>query len=256
MGEHVWSCENRHSFDVARQGHVNLLPVTRKHSLHPGDTREMVVARKRFLDGGYYSPIAQKLCALLSAYSPDFKAVLDAGCGEGYYLGEVEKQFPAAELWGLDISKDAVRFASVRSKKARWITGTAAQLPFGAAQFDAVLSMFALTAEEEFRRVLKDSGVFLQVLAGEEHLIGLKSIIYPEILRREKFQEKEYEGFLLEHHEVLEFPVLVEDSAQLQNLLAMTPHFWRISEAGALRLRETESLADTAQVVFNIYRKK
>lgn len=254
--QRVWSCENGHSFDVARQGYVNLLTVDRKHSLHPGDTKEMVAARKAFLDAGYYAPIAQAVCALLQKYCPAPSAILDAGCGEGYYLTSVAAAFPAAELWGVDISKDAVRYAAVRNKTAHWLTGTAAALPFSDGSFDIVLSMFALTVAGEYARVLTDGGIFLQVLAGEEHLMALKRLIYPEILRKPKQQAQALDGFTLCEHRVLEFPIRVETAEQVQNLLSMTPHFWRISKEGAARLAETQSLSDTAQVVLNVYQKE
>ena len=252
---HTWFCKNKHSFDVARQGYVNLLTVDRKHSMHPGDTKEMVAARKSFLDAGYYQPIAEKLCALIAEFCPDAASVLDAGCGEGYYLTQVESSFPDAELWGLDISKDAVRYAAVRNKRARWLTGTAAALPFSGGSFDVLLSMFALTVEAEYARVLRGGGMFVQVLAGEDHLMGLKNIIYPEIIRKEKYQSRELEGFELCRHEILEFPVELSDAVQVRNLLSMTPHFWRISKDGAERLSKTNELSDTAQVVFNVYRR-
>lgn len=253
--EHTWYCKNKHSFDVARQGYVNLLTVDKKHSLHPGDTKEMVAARKAFLDEGYYLPIAEKLVSLMSEFCPAAGAILDAGCGEGYYLSHLQQYYPHSELWGIDISKDAVRFAAVRNKKANWLTGTAAALPFSDDSFDAVLSMFALTVENEFARVLRDGGTFIQVLAGEEHLMGLKNIIYPEIIRKEKFQSQELAGFALLKHETLEFPISIEGNAQVCNLLSMTPHFWRISREGAARLEETDRLDDVAQVVFNVYRR-
>lgn len=250
---HTWVCENKHCFDIARQGYVNLLPASKKHSMHPGDTKEMVAARKTFLDAGYYLPIAEKLCELLKEFCPGAETVLDAGCGEGYYLSQVEKAFPDAELWGVDISKDAVRYAAVRNKRAHWLTATAADLPFEDKSFDALLSMFSLTAEGEYARVLRRKGVYIQVLAGEEHLMGLKNIIYPEILRKEKYQARELDGFRLLHHEALSFPIELEDNAQVINLLSMTPHFWRISRDGAERLEKTERLSDRAEVVFNVY---
>ena len=74
-----WHCENNHSFDVARQGYVNLLPVQQKHSLTPGDTKEMVAARRAFLDGGHYLPIAETLAKLVKSVAPE--TLLDAGCG-------------------------------------------------------------------------------------------------------------------------------------------------------------------------------
>lgn len=251
--ERLWKCEAGHSFDIARQGYVNLLTVDRKHARHPGDTKEQVAARKAFLDAGHYAPIAETLCRLLAPLRP--KAVLDAGCGEGYYLTQLQNTLPDAEYAGIDISKDAVRFAAVRNKNALWLTGTAAALPFPDESFDCVLSMFALTVEQEFARVLTAGGHYLQVIAGTEHLMGLKSIIYPEILRKEKTLHGELDGFTLEKSETLEFTFTVDSARQVQNLLSMTPHFWRISKEGAQRLAATETLTDTAQVVFNLYKK-
>lgn len=252
--ENTWRCPAGHCFDVARQGYVNLLTVDRKHARHPGDTKEQVAARKAFLDGGFYQPIADMVCRLLVPLQP--KAVLDAGCGEGYYLTRLQSAWPQAAYAGIDISKDAVRFAAVRNKQALWLTGTAAALPFPEDSFDAVLSMFALTVEREFARVLRPKGRFLQVLAGPDHLLGLKSIIYPEILHKEKTLHPDLCGFRLEHTETLEFSFTLEDANQVRNLLSMTPHFWRISKDGAARLAAAERLTDTAQVIFNLYSKE
>ncbi len=244
-----WRCENRHSFDVARQGYVNLLTVQQKHSLNPGDTREMVAARRDFLDGGYYLPIAEKLQELLSQFAPQAQSVLDVGCGEGYYLSQVK----APERWGIDISKEAVRYAAVRDKSARFLTATAAHLPFSNGSFDALLSMFALTMEEEFARVLKQEGIFIQVLAGEHHLPGLKGIIYPQLLEKSKNLHPQLQGFTLLHKETLRFDFHLESPELVQNLLSMTPHVWRISKEGADALSRTASLWEKGEVVFNVY---
>ena len=104
--------------------------------------------------------------------------------------------------------------------------------------------------------MLSPSGWYLQVIAGPEHLMGLKSIIYPEILRKEKTLHAEFAGFRLEQTQTLEFTFTVDSAAQVQNLLSMTPHFWRISKDGARRLAAADSLTDTAQVIFNLYRKE
>ena len=107
----AWRCVQGHCFDVARQGYVNLLTVTQKHSRHPGDTREMVAARRAFLDAGWYAPIAKTLADLVRRFCPETASVLDAGCGEGYYLSQLGW---VPERWGIDISRDAVRYAAVR----------------------------------------------------------------------------------------------------------------------------------------------
>lgn len=251
-GNTVWHCENGHSFDVARQGYVNLLTVQQKHSLHPGDTREMVVARRNFLDAGHYFPIAQTVSRLLAEYAHESQSVLDVGCGEGYYLSNLA-QIPTRV--GIDISKEAVRYAASRDKAATWLTATAAHLPFEDGSFDCLLSMFALTAEAEFCRVLKENGVFIQVLAGKHHLSALKNIIYPEILEREKNLQPQLQGFTHLHSETLCFDFTVESAEMLQNLLYMTPHVWRISKEAAQNLSQTSRLEDRAEVVFNVYQR-
>ena len=158
--ERALVCTEGHSFDIARQGYVNLLPVTQKHSKHPGDTRDMVAARRAFLDQGYYAPIARKVWEMLGTRLPAEPCVLDAGCGEGYYMTQLMEHFPAGCFIGVDISKDAVRYAAGRCKSALWLTASAAHLPMASGSMDGVMSMFALTVPEEFSRVLKPGGWF------------------------------------------------------------------------------------------------
>lgn len=246
----AWRCENGHAFDVARQGYVNLLPVTQKHSRHPGDTREMVAARRAFLEAGYYRPILDMLSDILSCHMPNAQHILDAGCGEGYYLGGLRR---IPERWGIDISKDAVRYAAGRDKDAHWLTATAARLPFAGASFDAVLSLFALTAEAEFARVLRPNGVFVQVLAGAGHLPSLKNIIYPTIVSREKQSHPQLDGFRLVETRTLRFDFTLDEPQMIQNLLSMTPHVWRIRRENADALAQTTHLDEHAEVIFNVY---
>lgn len=248
----AWKCVKNHSFDVARQGYVNLLAVQQKHSLHPGDTRQQVLARRSFLEGGYYAPIADSLCAL-ALEEKLAGPILDVGCGEGYYSTRLAAAMDA-ELVGLDISKEAVRCAAGRYKNALWLCATASHLPIKDASAGIVTSLFALTMPEEFHRVLRPDGAFIQVLAGEEHLLGLKSIIYPELTRKPKQTTPEVSGFVLIRSEKVEFTFTVEGE-QVQNLFSMTPHVFRIGKAGAERLRQTQTLTDTASCILNIYRR-
>lgn len=247
--ERVYVCPNRHSFDIARQGYVNLLPVQQKRSLNPGDTKQQVLSRRAFLDGGFYAPIAQAVCDMVSACQGP---VLDVGCGEGYYGTKVAKTLDA-ELVGLDISKEAVRFAAGRYKEAAWICGSAARLPVEDGSVGLLMSMFALTLPEEYRRVLKKDGAFLQVLAAEDHLLGLKGIIYDSLTHKEKDSVPALEGFSLVQSRRVQFTFTVEGE-QVQNLLSMTPHVYRISKEGAARLAATEKLTDTASCVINLYK--
>ena len=250
--EKEYRCENRHSFDIARQGHVNLLVVQQKHSLNPGDTREQVLSRRAFLEGGFYEPIADALCGAakeLGAEGP----ILDVGCGEGYYCTRLAAAMNG-ELVGLDISKEAVRCAAAKYKGHQWICGTAAHLPVVDGSVGTLTSLFALTLPEEFHRVLRKDGLYFQVLAAQDHLLGLKSVIYPELKLKEKDSVPELPGFQRIQTIPVRFTFTVE-GAQVQNLLSMTPHVYRISKEGAERLAATQSLTDTASAVLNIYRK-
>lgn len=246
--ERAYCCPNRHSFDIARQGYVNLLPVQQKRSLQPGDTKEQVLSRRTFLDGGFYTPIADALCDLAKDFSGP---ILDIGCGEGYYSSLLQQKI-GAELIGLDISKEAVRFAAGRYKNALWLCASAARLPVPDHSIGLVTSLFALTIPEEFKRVLRPDGAYIQVLAAEDHLMGLKSIIYPELKHKEKDSVPQIPGFRLVESRALRFDFTVEGE-QVQNLLSMTPHVYRISKEGAQRLRQTQTLSDTASCVLNLY---
>ena len=251
QNEKQYCCENRHSFDIARQGYVNLLTVQQKHSLLPGDTREQVLSRRAFLEQGYYSPIAQTLLDTARKYGVSGE-LLDIGCGEGYYCSQLAEalQMP---LTGLDISKEAVRCAAAKYKGPLWICDTAAHIPVADQSAGLLTSLFALTLPEEFRRVLKRDGYFFQVLAAEDHLMSLKSIIYDQILHREKDSQPELPGFQKLESIPIRFSFTLEGE-QIMNLFSMTPHVFRIGKEGAERLRKTETLEDTASCILNVYR--
>ncbi len=246
----VYICAKRHSFDIARQGYVNLLPVQQKRSLQPGDTREQVLSRRAFLDAGFYTPIAEALCRMAREQGC-VGPLLDIGCGEGYYSTRLASAL-RCDLIGLDISKEAVRCAAGRHKNALWLCASAAHLPVADNSMGLVTSLFALTMPEEFRRVLRPDGVFIQVLAAEDHLLELKSIIYPALTHKPKQTVPEVPGFRLVKSRPVRFTFTVEGE-QVQNLLSMTPHVYRISKEGAERLRQTQTLSDTASCVLNLY---
>jgi len=248
--EKAYLCANGHSFDVARQGYVNLLTVQQKHSLNPGDTREQVLSRRAFLENGYYAPICDALIEHAKALGIT-GPILDVGCGEGYYCTRLAESVGGA-LTGLDISKEAVRCAAAKYKGPDWICATAAHIPVEDGQVELLTSLFAITLPEEFARVLKKGGYFFQVLAAQDHLLGLKSIIYPELKFKEKDTVPVLPGFELVKSVPIRFSFTVEGQ-QVQNLFSMTPHVFRIGKAGAEALGKTERLTDTASCVLNIY---
>ena len=245
-------CPQNHSFDIARQGHVNLLVVQQKHSKNPGDTREQVLSRREFLEEGHYTPICNTLIDTakeLNITGP----IVDVGCGEGYYSSRLADAL-GAELVGLDISKEAVRCAAARYKGKLWMCATAAHIPVADGSAQLLTSLFALTLPEEFKRVLQPGGYYFQVLAAEDHLLGLKGIIYDELHHKEKDTVPQLPGFELVKSIPIRFDFTVEGQ-QVRNLFSMTPHVFRIGKDGAERLKNTTHLTDTASCVLNVYRR-
>jgi len=251
-GEKNLVCSGRHSFDMARQGYVNLLTVQQKHSLAPGDTREQVLSRRAFLEAGYYTPIAEALISAAKKHGANGE-ILDVGCGEGWYSAKLAQAL-GLPLTGLDISKEAVRCAAAKYKGHQWLCATAAHIPVPDGAAGLVTSLFALTLPEEFHRVLAPGGLYFQVLAAQDHLLGLKSIIYEELHHKEKDTVPELPGFERIESIPVRFSFTVEGQ-QIQNLFSMTPHVFRIGKNGAGRLAKTETLTDTASCVLNVFRR-
>lgn len=178
-------CTDGHSFDVARQGYVNLLPVQKKRSLDPGDGREMVAARQRFLDAGHYRVIAEAVATAVLAMLPAERlaSCLDAGCGEGYYLRHLQQvaadtRAQPLDLIAVDISKWAVQAAAKSALDATCLVASNARLPVLSGRIDCVLCMFGFPVADEFSRVLADQGELILVESGPEHLVELRDIIY------------------------------------------------------------------------------
>ena len=247
-------CPENHTFDIARQGYVNLLPVQQKHTLSPGDTPEMLAARRRFLNEGHYAPICADVVSALTAIPGGVSHIVDAGCGEGYYTSEFGRHFPNAHIIGADISKAAVKLATSRTKAISWLTATASHLPVADGSADAVTAIFSLLCEEEFARVLRPGGRVIEVTSGTDHLIELKRIIYDDVFEQHK-RPKALEGRLREIGcELRQFTVTL-NGVQLADLLWMTPHTMRIKPEKRALLEATPFLTLTVQYYVRVLEK-
>ena len=257
----AWRCAAGHCFDIASQGYANLLPVQKKRSLDPGDSKEMVAARRRFLNAGHYQPVAEAVSRAVLADWPagDTLACLDAGCGEGYYLRQLASAAAnvgkTLALLGLDISKWAVLSAAKQDKGPNWVVGSNANLPVLPGTLDRVLCLFGFPVYGEFARVLKPGGVLLQVDTGPEHLRQLREIIYPSLKPERPAETTPPPGFEHLASDSLRYTLDLHGAEPIADLLAMTPHLYRASAEGRARAAALTALSLTIDVRLNRFRR-
>ncbi len=254
----AYRCPNRHSYDVAREGYVHLLPANKKHSANPGDDKEMAAARTRFLGGGWYAPLRDALCALCLEHTGDAPAVVDAGCGEGYYtdgiFAALREAGRAPRLAGVDLSKTALKKAARRTPGGEFAIASVYHLPVEDGCADLLLDCFAPLAAEEYLRVLKKGGVFLYVVPAAKHLFEMKQVLYENPYENPE-ENVPYEGF--EYIDVV--PVETRFTLRhpaLGDLFRMTPYTWKTPREGVERLSALDSLDITAAFRIHVFRKK
>lgn len=234
LQEASYTCKNKHTYDVSREGYVNLLLSQHKRSRHPGDSQEMLKSRQRFLNNGYYKILSDAIirCVDISSQTSN-QRLLDIGCGEGYYMQQLCEASRRASiplfLAGIDISKPGVRLAARRKIDAQLAVISAFQLPFFDKSFDTALSVFSPVCVSETTRVLADNGRIIMVGPGEGHLTGLTSHIYDRIIPHEgnyQVLSTAPELKLQDQQEIKE--IISVKGEDIPDLLSMTPYYWHI----------------------------
>lgn len=243
----------KHQFDVAKEGYVNLAT----GHMPGGDSKQAIAARTSFLGKGYYAPAAKVLEQAVRDYLPEGAALIDAGCGQGWYSNRLAGQ--GYRMLGFDLSKfgcaRAAKDASLQGlDHAAYAVASVYTMPVSDASADGVLNIFAPCAEAEYARVLKGGGYLFLLGAGKQHLMGLKRAMYENTYENAERADLPTALSLVETRRAT-FEITVEGQEDIAALFSMTPYYWRTSEADKAKLQALDTLTTEVDMLLYIYRK-
>lgn len=225
-------CSNRHSFDLAKFGYVNLAPQIKQSANYD---KENFQNRQQILEAGFYQAILEVISDLL-ATKPSAKTVLDIGCGEGFYSRKLQETHPDKSFYAFDISKDSVQIAAKSESNwaVNWFVGDLARLPIKDANMDVLLDIFSPANYGEFRRVLSKDGILIKVIPTENHLKEIRQMVQDQLAK------KDYSNQDIKEHFQEHFSIQSSHTASLtksitaeqrQALLSMTPLLFHIDQS-------------------------
>ena len=224
-------CNNRHSFDLAKFGYVNLAPQIKQSANYD---KENFQNRQQILESGFYQAILEVVSDLLSN-SKNAKTILDIGCGEGFYSRKLQERHPDKTFYAFDISKDSVQIAAKSEPNwaVNWFVGDLARLPIKDASMDILLDIFSPANYGEFRRVLSKDGVLIKVIPTENHLKEIRQRVQDQLTNKD-YSNQDIKNHFQEHFTILSSqtvsltkPITAE---QLQALLSMTPLLFHVDQ--------------------------
>ena len=242
-------CEKRHNYDISSSGYVNLA-MQQSGKTH-GDDTLMVMARRDFLSEGYYQPLCEAVCEMAKG-----EYVLDAGCGEGYYTKSIANSADVKKIYGIDISKKAVQYASKLCKGEKFGTfcvGSVYDMPYIDGAFDSVVNIFSPLALDEYKRVLKKHGMLVLAVPDPEHLLELKKAVYDDVRVKEE-NDDVLEGFTLCEKRRVRYKFTPKTCKNIADLFAMTPYYYTTPAEKRGKLTDITPFEITADFSILLYR--
>jgi len=247
ISDRTVKCSNMHSFDIAKEGYVNLLRTT-KNGDRIGDDKLSARSRRDFLNKNYYAILRDYLVALFQGKSG---FLLDICCGEGYYTSAVAHD--GLSVYGFDISREMVRLAAKRGNGTYFVANMAA-IPVADASFDYAMHLFAPFNEKEFFRILKPGGSFYTVIPGSSHLFGLKEALYDTPYKNDE---------MLPQTEILQLvgttkvsgEIHLANSDDIESVFRMTPYYFHTSQKDKDKLLQLNDLMTPVEFIIAEYRK-
>ena len=245
----------RHCYDISKEGYVNLLPVNKKNSLSPGDNKEMITARHIYLNSGAYDELVLAISKEISKYSSkDTITILDAGCGEGYYLNKLREYISLdTALYGIDISKDAVKIGAKSYKDIGFVVGSVFDMPYRDGSFDVVLNVFAPYDNKEISRVLCDGGILVKVVPSKRHLQEFRKIIYEHFNEHEE-KSRNIDNFTEVSRVNVNYTRYFDNNEIISSLYKMTPYYFNSSVESKEKIMNLDHITLTIDFDIIVYR--
>ncbi len=260
-------CDKLHTYDISKEGYVNLLLANQKNSKNPGDDKLMAESRQSFLDKGYYDSLADEINKTIMSLVAEGERhsclnILDVGCGVGFYSGRLKEALKDkggednVKLWGIDISKPVIQKAAKRYGGIRFCIGSSFNLPFLDESADIVFSVFSPFDSKEIFRVLKPGGKMLIVRPGAGHLKELGMLIYDSFeLQGNPPDISAFPDVSLVEERRVKYEIHLKNNADVMNLVDMTPYRWHLSEEKKTLLTATGELTTCADFQLSLFKK-
>lgn len=249
-----FTCENRHCFDISKEGYVNLLHGKNKSGSLIGDNRDMALSRRDFLSKDYFSALSEGLIGMIKEYTDGLPILCDICCGEGWY-GEQVKNNISCELISFDISKEMLRLCAKRKKSDFCFVANGNSIPLESGSVDLAFHLFAPFQEKEFSRIIKKDGIILTAVAGENHLFELKELLYDTPYKNDE-APPQVETLKLINKRKFTKKVTLTSKDDIQALFRMTPYYYHTSDKDKAKIESLETLEVTTEFVVYVYSKQ
>lgn len=225
-------CTNRHSFDLAKFGYVNLAPQVKASKDYD---KENFQNRQLVLENGFYDHILTSLSECLSPLDHPAN-ILDIGCGEGYYSRSLQERYPDHSFYAFDLSKESIQLAAKSDQewRVKWFVGDLARLPLLDQSMDLLLDIFSPANYQEFKRVLAPDGRLIKVIPTAAHLQEIRQKVKEHLDQADYSNEQIIQHF--SDHFTIENTIHCQERFELtpalrEALLSMTPLLFHVDPA-------------------------